>query len=117
MSYYYFGLTKYGTDNQNLFGVDIWGTTEAWRGLFPSAESIMNSLPWTIIIFLYKKEKLEKIEYLFIPVSILDCLIKQQSFICLINILYCIKLNFEKISKLKQKYWYLFPLYFYFYIS
>ena len=40
MSYYYFGLTKYGTDNQNLFGVDIWGTTEAWRGLFPSAESI-----------------------------------------------------------------------------
>ena len=40
MSYYYFGLTKYGTDNQNLFGVDIWGTTEAWRGLFPSAESV-----------------------------------------------------------------------------
>ena len=24
MSYYYFGQTKYGTDNQNLFSVDIW---------------------------------------------------------------------------------------------
>ena len=40
MSYYYFGQTKFGTDIQNLFSVDIWGTTEAWRGLFPSAETV-----------------------------------------------------------------------------
>ncbi|GIR04110.1 MAG: hypothetical protein CM15mP14_3280 [Rhodospirillaceae bacterium] len=30
-NYYFFGQTKYGTDDQNLFGVNFWGETEAWR--------------------------------------------------------------------------------------
>ncbi|MDC2966895.1 hypothetical protein OAY10_02700 [Acidimicrobiaceae bacterium] len=105
MSYYYFGLTKYGTDNQNLFGVDIWGTTEAWRGLFPSAESIGEFFALgLLVIFLYKKEKLEKIEYLLIPVSILGLLLSNNkaSFVLLI---FCIvlKLNFEKNFKTQTK--------------
>ena len=105
MSYYYFGLTKYGTDNQNLFGVDIWGTTEAWRGLFPSAESIGEFFALgLLVIFLYKKEKLKKIEYLLIPVSILGLLLSNNkaSFVLLI---FCVvlKLNFEKNFKTQTK--------------
>ena len=40
MTYYYSGLTKYPTDNQNLFLLNEWGEKVAWRGMFPSAESI-----------------------------------------------------------------------------
>ena len=38
-SYYYFGLTKFPTNNQNLFGFNEWGEKIPWRGLFPSAET------------------------------------------------------------------------------
>ena len=31
MNYYYFGQTKLGTDNQNIFSVNYWGESEAWR--------------------------------------------------------------------------------------
>ena len=34
MNYYYFGQTKLGTDNQNIFSVNYWGESEAWR-IFP----------------------------------------------------------------------------------
>ena len=37
---YFFGLTKSGTTNQNLFEINFWGERVAWRGLFPSAETI-----------------------------------------------------------------------------
>lgn len=40
MNYIYFGQTKYGTDNQNLFDVNYWGEKVAWRGFFPSAETV-----------------------------------------------------------------------------
>jgi len=105
MSYYYFGLTKYGTDNQNLFGVDIWGTTEAWRGLFPSAESIGEFFALgLLVIFLFKIDKLEKIEYLFIPVAILGLLLSNNK-AAFVLLLFCIvlKLNFKKNFKTQTK--------------
>lgn len=34
INYYFFGLNKYGTDNQNLFSTNIWGENQAWRGFF-----------------------------------------------------------------------------------
>ena len=40
LTYYYFGLTKYATDNQDLFGRNEWAEKIAWRGMFPSAETL-----------------------------------------------------------------------------
>ncbi len=38
-TFFYSGLTKYPTLNQNLFQFNEWGEKVAWRGMFPSAES------------------------------------------------------------------------------
>ncbi len=40
LNYYIFGLTKYGTTNQKYFELNQWGEIVAWRGFYPSAESI-----------------------------------------------------------------------------
>ena len=56
VNYYFFGQTKYGTDNSNLFSVNFWGESEAWRGFFPSAETIGEFYALTILlIFLFTK--------------------------------------------------------------
>ena len=105
MSYYYFGQTKYGTDNQNLFSVDIWGTTEAWRGLFPSAETIGEFFALgLLIIFLFRKNKFNKLEYLLIPVLLLGLLLSNNK-AAFVLMAFCIvlKLNFEKSFKVKTK--------------
>ena len=96
MSYYYFGQTKYGTDNQNLFSVDIWGTTEAWRGLFPSAETVGEFFALgLLVVFLFRKNKLNKLEYLLIPVAILGLLLSNnKAAFVLMAILYCLKTKF-----------------------
>lgn len=56
VNYYFFGQTKYGTDNSNLFSINFWGESEAWRGFFPSAETIGEFYALTILlIFLFTK--------------------------------------------------------------
>ncbi len=40
LNFYIFGLTKYGTTNQKYFESNQWGEIVAWRGFYPSAESI-----------------------------------------------------------------------------
>ena len=105
MSYYYFGQTKYGTDNQNLFSVDIWGTTEAWRGLFPSAETVGEFFALgLLIVFLFRKNKLNKLEYLLIPVLFLGLLLSNNK-AAFVLMAFCIvlKLNFEKSFKVQTK--------------
>ena len=69
LTYYYFGLTKYGTDNQDLFGRNEWGEKIAWRGIFPSAETIGEFYALTIFLFLIifiNKENVKKSSYLLI---------------------------------------------------
>ena len=105
MSYYYFGQTKYGTDNQNLFSVDIWGTTEAWRGLFPSAETVGEFFALgLLIVFLFRKNNLNKLEYLLIPVLFLGLLLSNNK-AAFVLMAFCIvlKLNFEKSFKIQTK--------------
>ena len=56
VNYYFFGQTKYGTDNSNLFSINFWGESEAWRGFFPSAETIGEFYALTVLlIFLLTK--------------------------------------------------------------
>lgn len=51
LTYYYFGLTKYATDNQDLFGRNEWAEKIAWRGMFPSAETLGELFAFTLLIF------------------------------------------------------------------
>ena len=63
-SSYYFGLTKSPTANQSLFGFNFWNEKIAWRGMFPSAETIGEFFALGIlllIIFGLEKTKYYKI--------------------------------------------------------
>ena len=70
INYYFFGQTKYGTDNQNIFQNNVWGETIAWRGFFPSAETIGEFFSLSILLFLIvwiKNKKDLNYYYLFLP--------------------------------------------------
>ena len=41
-TYYYSGLTKYPTNNQNLFLFNEWGEKVAWRGMFQALNQLEN---------------------------------------------------------------------------
>ena len=51
LNFYFFGQTKFGTNNYDLFSQTQWGENIAWRGFFPSAETIGEF--FAIAIFLY----------------------------------------------------------------
>ena len=97
MNYYYFGQTKYGTTNQNLFSVDSWGVTEAWRGFFPSAETIGEFFALAILlIFLYKTTKYKYFVY-FGVLTLLFGLLASNNKAAIFSLLLCIvlKVNHE----------------------
>ena len=105
LSYYYFGQTKYGTDNQNLFGVDFWGTAEAWRGLFPSAETIGEFFALALLVtFLFNKNKMVIRDYLLILFPVLGLFLSNNK-ASLVLLIFCIvlKLNLEKNYKIQTK--------------
>ena len=60
-NYYYFGLNKYGINRSNIFGLNEWGERLAWRGLFPSAETIGEFFAITLLIYgiLLVKKKID----------------------------------------------------------
>ena len=112
MNYYYFGQTKYGTDNQNLFSIDSWGVTEAWRGFFPSAETIGEFFALGILLsFLYKKNS--KFQYLLIFSAFVGLLASNNK-AALIMLILCIilKLNHDKKLNLINKFLYFLPVIF-----
>ena len=87
MNYYYFGQNKYGTDNQNLFEKNFWGESVAWRGFYPSAETIGEFFAISILLFFIIRIKKYPIKLMFIISSFqflyLDCIfltIKQQHY-------------------------------------
>jgi len=96
INYYFFGLNKYGTDNQNLFSTDIWGETQAWRGFFPSAETIGEFFALgLLLVFLYRNKKLNF--QLFM--GVIACLIglyASNNKAALIGLVLCIILKFKK---------------------
>ncbi len=102
-NYYFFGQTKYGTDDQNLFGVNFWGETEAWRGYFPSAETIGEFFALgLILIFLTRKsnKKFERILILGVPALIIG-LYASNNKAALISLLLCFALSISYENKLK----------------
>lgn len=102
MNFYYFGQTKVGTDNQNIFSVNYWGESEAWRGFFPSAETIGEFYGIAILLFFISTKvdfKNDKLFFLFIPLC-LTGLYASNNKAALITLLLCLLLKFNNISKL-----------------
>lgn len=98
MNYYYFGQTKYGTNNQNLFSIDSWGVAEAWRGFFPSAETIGEFFALSILLsFLYKKNS--KFQYLLIVFASVGLLASNNK-AALIMLILCITMKIIHYKKL-----------------
>ena len=98
---YFFGLTKSGTTNQNLFEINFWGERVAWRGLFPSAETIGEFFGLSILIFvLYcfkeKKYKLTDVSMFFLS---LVGLYASDNKAATFAVLFCIVLKVNKNLK------------------
>ena len=70
-NYYFFGQNKFGTLNSNLFSVNFWGEREAWRGFFPSAETIGEFYALTILFIILFTKKYNLLSFLGIAVSLL----------------------------------------------
>ena len=69
LNYYFLGLNKYGINRSSIFELNQWGERVAWRGNFPSAETIGEFFALNILIFsiLYFKKKINfNLLYLFL---------------------------------------------------
>ena len=117
LNYYYFGQTKYGTDNQNLFSVNYWGESEAWRGFFPSAETIGEFYAIALIVIFITRRKTSTMKtyliYFSIPFLILG-LYASNNKAAFISMLFCILLllNFEYQFQKKTLFIFLIPVLF-----
>ena len=108
-NYYFFGQTKFGTDNQNLFGVNYWGESEAWRGFFPSAETIGEffAISLLLIFITNKKNRINNYLYLCIPFLLVG-LYASNNKAALISLVFCIGLYINKKRKLSKRMKFLF---------
>lgn len=110
-NYYYFGLSKYGTDNQNLFGVDIWNTRIAWRGLFPSAETIGEFFAIVILIYVINSIDTKKIKpHIFLIIFPTLGLLASNNKAAVISLLFCIYLKTNNSFSIKKSYKVMFYL-------
>ncbi|MBO98394.1 MAG: hypothetical protein CMD34_05835 [Flavobacteriales bacterium] len=108
LNYYYFGLNKYGINRSNLFGVNEWGERLAWRGQFPSAETIGEffGLGLLLYLILYLKNQIifKKIDLLLIGISFIGLFVSNNRaallsiFICLFIFLYKEKVKLKSIN-------------------
>ena len=96
INYYFFGLNKYGTENQNLFSKDIWGENQAWRGIFPSAETVGEFFALgLLLVFLYRKRKLNVQLFIGVVASLIG-LYASNNKAALVSLVLCIILKFKK---------------------
>ena len=96
---YFFGLTKPGTTNQNLFEINFWGERVAWRGLFPSAETIGEFFGLSILIFVlycFKEKKYKVTTVIMFLISLIG-LYASDNKAASFAVLFCIALKVNKI--------------------
>ena len=106
LNYYYFGQTKYGTDNQNLFSVNYWGESEAWRGFFPSAETVGEFYAIGLLLYVVSNIRFEKkanlLIYCSVPILLIG-LYASNNKAAFISLLFCSILFFNSRSKFNIK--------------
>lgn len=107
LSYYLFGLNKYGITRTNLFEINEWGERIAWRGLYPSAETIGEFFAILIFIYFYlllnKKINFNLFNLISIIISFI-CLFASNNRAAFISILLCILMLTYKNFKFYMKY-------------
>ncbi len=105
-NYYLFGQTKYGTDNQDIFGVNFWGEKVAWRGFFPSAETIGEFFAIALLIFFLQSIKnfsTKDLSYFLVPFSIAG-LYASNNKAATLALFLCILLKINKEFNIKKTY-------------
>lgn len=69
LTFYYSGLTKHPTDNPSLFMFNEWGEKVAWRGMFPSAESIGEFYALGLVLLILSILNKKRVSYFEIFIS------------------------------------------------
>ncbi len=100
MNYYAFGQTKFGTDNSNLFSVNYWGENEAWRGFFPSAETVGEFYGISLLIIFLFTKKYDLFTFFGVGISLLG-LFAANNKAALVALLFCIFLKVNSDNQLK----------------
>ena len=106
LNYYYFGQTKFGTDDQSIFSRNFWGENEAWRGFFPSAETIGEFYAIGIILFfLTSKFSIKENKFILFGIILSFIgLLASNNKAALVTLVLCVSLNIFKNRKLNFKY-------------
>ena len=102
LNYYFLGLNKYGINRSSIFELNQWGERVAWRGNFPSAETIGEFFALNILIFsiLYFKKKINfNLLYLFLLLVSLIGLLSSNNRAALLSLFICLF-----IAALKENY-------------
>ncbi len=107
-NYYFFGLNKYGINRSDIFGSNEWGERLAWRGQFPSAETIGEFFAFGLFIFIFlwinKKIEFDKLSMVFLPIAAIGLLASNNRaalvslFICITILIF--KNNFQQYTKI-----------------
>ena len=101
-NYYFFGQTKYGTDNSNLFSVNFWGESEAWRGFFPSAETVGEFYALTILLIFLFIKKFNFISFFGYSISLIG-LYAANNKAAVVALILCLFLKINADKELKQR--------------
>jgi len=92
-NYYFFGLNKYGINRSNIFGLNEWGERLAWRGHFPSAETVGEFFAITLLIYaiLILKNKIEfKTADGFLILTLFTGLLSSNNRAAILALLFCL---------------------------
>ena len=121
LTYYYFGLTKYATDNQDLFGRNEWAEKIAWRGMFPSAETLGELFAFTLLIFiicLINKIETKVLLYFFSIFSLIGLYVSNNkaAFFSLVVCFLLKVLNTYNISKVTKYFFIIFSFIFFLFL-
>lgn len=121
LTYYYFGLTKYATDNQDLFGRNEWAEKIAWRGMFPSAETLGELFAFTLLIFIIcfiNKIETKVLLYFFSIFSLIGLYVSNNkaAFFSLVVCFLLKVLNTYNISKVTKYFFIIFSFIFFLFL-
>ena len=97
-NYYFFGQTKFGTDNSNMFSVSFWGESEAWRGFFPSAETIGEFYALTILLIILFTKKYNTASLIGLTLSLIG-LYAANNKAAVVALIFCLLLKLNNSYK------------------
>ena len=105
INYYFLGLSKYGTSNQTLFSFDIWNSRVAWRGMFPSAETIGEFFSLIVLIYLINSINTKKINWqLSLLIFPIIGLLASNNKAAVITLMFCVYLKINNSFSIKKIY-------------